>query len=232
METSRIVSGKSEKSTWKADRRRVLRAAVAEEVLDRQRERDDGRRAPMSTGPRSEARDPARRAPRLGCRSSPECRSLPRAIADGHARICGTCLPPNALSRFVDSHVFTVVVVATIAVNAVVLGLQTYDGLEARWGSLLDLLNAACLAVFIVELGLRDRLLLAAAVEVLQERLEHLRLRRRHGARSCPGYGRTRRCFGSCACSASFGSCGCCPICACSCSASGEAFCRSPRSAR
>ena len=62
---------------------------------------------------------------------------------------------PNALSRFVDSHVFTVVVVATIAVNAVVLGLQTYDELEARWGSLLDLLNAACLAVFIVELGLR-----------------------------------------------------------------------------
>jgi len=51
--------------------------------------------------------------------------------------------------------VFTVVVVATIAVNAVVLGLQTYDGLEARWGSLLDLVNAACLAVFIAELGLR-----------------------------------------------------------------------------
>ncbi|MDQ3122194.1 MAG: ion transporter [Actinomycetota bacterium] len=63
--------------------------------------------------------------------------------------------PRNALSRFVDSHVFTVVVVATIAVNAVVLGLQTYDGLEARWGSLLDLVNAACLAVFIGELGLR-----------------------------------------------------------------------------
>ena len=63
--------------------------------------------------------------------------------------------PPSALSRFVESHVFTVVIVATIAVNAVVLGLQTYDELEARWGSLLDLLNAACLAVFIVELGLR-----------------------------------------------------------------------------
>ena len=63
--------------------------------------------------------------------------------------------PSNALSRFVDSHVFTVVVVATIAVNAVVLGLQTYDGLEARWGTLLDLLNAACLAVFIAELGIR-----------------------------------------------------------------------------
>ncbi|MDQ3426034.1 MAG: ion transporter [Actinomycetota bacterium] len=61
----------------------------------------------------------------------------------------------NALSRFVDSAPFTVVVVATIAVNAVVLGLQTYEGLESRWGSLLNAVNAACVAVFIVELGLR-----------------------------------------------------------------------------
>lgn len=42
----------------------------------------------------------------------------------------------NTLSRFVDSNPFTVVVVATIAVNAVVLGLQTYEELESRWGSL------------------------------------------------------------------------------------------------
>ena len=63
--------------------------------------------------------------------------------------------PRNAAARIVDSTPFTVVVVATIALNAVVLGLQTYEGLEERWGSLLDALNAACLAVFLIELGVR-----------------------------------------------------------------------------
>ena len=54
----------------------------------------------------------------------------------------------NALARAVDSNLFTIVVVATIAVNAVVLGLQTYEGLEDRWSSWLDLINAICLAIF------------------------------------------------------------------------------------
>jgi hypothetical protein len=48
----------------------------------------------------------------------------------------------NAAARIVESNAFTVVVVATIAVNAVVLGLQTYDGAVDRWGSLLDASNA------------------------------------------------------------------------------------------
>jgi voltage-gated sodium channel len=61
----------------------------------------------------------------------------------------------NALGRAVDSPVFTSVVVGTIAVNAAVLGLQTYDGVVDRWGDLLDLVNAACLAVFVVELLVR-----------------------------------------------------------------------------
>ncbi len=55
----------------------------------------------------------------------------------------------------VDSGPFTVVVLGTIVVNAVVLGLQTYEGVEDRWGEFLDLLNAACLAIFIVELLVR-----------------------------------------------------------------------------
>ena len=61
----------------------------------------------------------------------------------------------NSLARVVDSTPFTTVVVTTIAVNAVVLGLQTYDGVVDRWGDWLDLLNAACLAVFVVELVIR-----------------------------------------------------------------------------
>jgi voltage-gated sodium channel len=55
----------------------------------------------------------------------------------------------------VDSNAFTAIVVATIGLNAVVLGLQTYAGIQDRWGGALDLLNAACLAVFVLELGAR-----------------------------------------------------------------------------
>jgi voltage-gated sodium channel len=58
----------------------------------------------------------------------------------------------NALARVVDSSAFTTVVVTTILVNAVTLGVQTYEGIEDRWGGLLDLVNAVCLAVFVVEL--------------------------------------------------------------------------------
>jgi voltage-gated sodium channel len=61
----------------------------------------------------------------------------------------------NVLSRAVDSAAFTAIVVATIAVNAVVLGLQTYDGVVGRWGGLLDAINAVCLAIFVVELLVR-----------------------------------------------------------------------------
>jgi voltage-gated sodium channel len=62
---------------------------------------------------------------------------------------------PNLAARAVDSPAFTAVVVATIAVNAVVLGLQTYDGLVRRWGDTLDLVNAVCLAIFVAELVVR-----------------------------------------------------------------------------
>jgi voltage-gated sodium channel len=61
----------------------------------------------------------------------------------------------NRAARIVDSMPFTIVVVATIAVNAVVLGLQTYEGVVDKWGSTLNAINAACVAVFIVELGIR-----------------------------------------------------------------------------
>ena len=61
----------------------------------------------------------------------------------------------NAAARLVDSIPFTILVVTTIAVNAVVLGLQTYDEVESRWGSLLDGINAACVGVFIFELLIR-----------------------------------------------------------------------------
>ena len=61
----------------------------------------------------------------------------------------------NALARVVDSPIFTTIVVATIAVNAAVLGLQTYEGLEDRWGDALFVVNGICLGIFLVELALR-----------------------------------------------------------------------------
>jgi voltage-gated sodium channel len=62
---------------------------------------------------------------------------------------------PNTVARIVDSNAFTTVVVATIAVNAVVLGLQTYEGVEERWGRTLDVLNGVCLGIFLAELAVR-----------------------------------------------------------------------------
>jgi Ion transport protein len=59
------------------------------------------------------------------------------------------------LQRLVDSAVFTTLVIAVILANAVVLGLQTYSGIDREYGDTLDFLNAAFLAFFVVELTLR-----------------------------------------------------------------------------
>ncbi len=61
----------------------------------------------------------------------------------------------NALARVVDSPTFTTIIVTTIAVNAAVLGLQTYQGLEDRWGDALFVINGVCLGIFLVELTIR-----------------------------------------------------------------------------
>jgi voltage-gated sodium channel len=61
----------------------------------------------------------------------------------------------NRLARLVDSPAFTAAVVTVILANALVLGLQTYPGLEREYGGTLDFLNALCLAFFVVELSLR-----------------------------------------------------------------------------
>lgn len=59
------------------------------------------------------------------------------------------------LQRIVDSPAFTAAVVAVILANALVLGLQTYPGLERDHGGTLDLLNGLFLAFFVVEISLR-----------------------------------------------------------------------------
>jgi voltage-gated sodium channel len=59
------------------------------------------------------------------------------------------------LQRLVDSAAFTAAVVFVILANAVVLGLQTYPGLERRHGDTLDLLNGLFLVFFVIEILLR-----------------------------------------------------------------------------
>jgi voltage-gated sodium channel len=59
------------------------------------------------------------------------------------------------LQRIVNSPVFTAAVVAVILANALVLGLQTYPGLDRDHGGTLDLLNGLFLAFFVVEISLR-----------------------------------------------------------------------------
>ena len=64
-------------------------------------------------------------------------------------------MPRNRLARLVDSTPFTLAIVAVIIVNAAVLGLDTYQGVDARWGDELYLINAVCLGIFVCELLLR-----------------------------------------------------------------------------
>jgi voltage-gated sodium channel len=61
----------------------------------------------------------------------------------------------NRLAPVVDSPAFTALVVVIILANALVLGLQTYPGLERDHGDTLRLLNNVFLAFFGVELLLR-----------------------------------------------------------------------------
>jgi len=62
---------------------------------------------------------------------------------------------PNRLWRIVESPIFTGFILVAIIGNAVVLGLQTYEEIENRYGDALNLLNDLFLAVFVVELALR-----------------------------------------------------------------------------
>jgi voltage-gated sodium channel len=57
--------------------------------------------------------------------------------------------------RIVDSDPFTYFIAAVILANAAVLGLETYDSIDRDAGGTLDLVNDLCLAIFVVELGLR-----------------------------------------------------------------------------
>jgi voltage-gated sodium channel len=60
-----------------------------------------------------------------------------------------------ACGRVVDSSWFDPLMLGIIAVNAVTLGLETYDSIDAAIGDELHLANELILGVFVVELALR-----------------------------------------------------------------------------
>ena len=57
--------------------------------------------------------------------------------------------------RIVDSRWFDPLMLVVILLNAVVLGLETYDSIEAAIGPELEIVNDVILGVFVVEIGLR-----------------------------------------------------------------------------
>ena len=61
----------------------------------------------------------------------------------------------GACARVADSRAFNLAVFAVIVANAVVLGLETYDGIREDTGDLLGTLNDVFLGVFVVELAIR-----------------------------------------------------------------------------
>jgi voltage-gated sodium channel len=62
---------------------------------------------------------------------------------------------PARLARIVQSHWFTTTILVVIVINAAVLGLETYAGIDQRWGEELELVNDLCFVVFVIELCLR-----------------------------------------------------------------------------
>ncbi len=62
---------------------------------------------------------------------------------------------PARAHRIADSDRFQAFIFAVIVVNAIVLGLSTYDSINDRVGGLLFTINETCLGIFVVELAIR-----------------------------------------------------------------------------
>ena len=57
--------------------------------------------------------------------------------------------------RIAGSKRFQLTIFGVIVLNAIVLGLDTYDSVDERWGDTLFLLNEIFLGIFIVEILIR-----------------------------------------------------------------------------
>ena len=72
-----------------------------------------------------------------------------REAHDSRSRIVRAC------ADLADSTAFNLFIFAIILANAVVLGLETYDGVVRRYGDVLHALNNVFLGIFLVELAIR-----------------------------------------------------------------------------
>lgn len=61
----------------------------------------------------------------------------------------------QALRRLTETHAFHATVFLVILVAAVVVGLETYPALAAEYGQVLQVLDAAIIAVFVAEIAIR-----------------------------------------------------------------------------
>jgi voltage-gated sodium channel len=59
------------------------------------------------------------------------------------------------LKRIADSKRFQNTILGVIVVNALTLGLQTYNGIESEYGDVLTIIDETCLGIFCVELAIR-----------------------------------------------------------------------------
>lgn len=72
-----------------------------------------------------------------------------REALHSSSRVVRTC------ARTADAMWFNLAIFGVILINAVVLGLGTYDSIEDEWGDLLHLANEVILGIFVVELTIR-----------------------------------------------------------------------------
>ena len=59
------------------------------------------------------------------------------------------------LAAFVEAEPFQRAITILIVINAITLGLETWDSVVEQWGDVLDVLDTAILAIFVVEIALR-----------------------------------------------------------------------------
>ena len=78
-----------------------------------------------------------------------------RAEPEGTCRVTRRARIAAACGRVVESSWFDPLMLSIIAVNAVTLGLETYDSIDAAIGRELHLANDVILGLFVVELALR-----------------------------------------------------------------------------
>jgi len=57
--------------------------------------------------------------------------------------------------RITEAQSFQRFIIAVIVLNGAIVGMETYPALMARWGTVLEALDTACLAIFTVEILLR-----------------------------------------------------------------------------